>query len=76
MNMRTEPLAIRAELSRSDRCAAAGLSVRARAPVLALCRALIAAGHDPRTPLEAWRDERLCLRVRSRGRGGGADASS
>ena len=26
---------------------------------------LVDAGHDPATPLEAWRDSTLCLRVRS-----------
>jgi hypothetical protein len=39
------------------------------APVLALCRALIEAGHDPNTPLEAYRGATLCLRVRSIGEG-------
>jgi hypothetical protein len=36
---------------------------------LALARLLIEAGHDPATPLEAWRGETLCLRVRSIGEG-------
>ena len=35
--------------------------------MLALCRQLIAAGHDPRLPLEAWRGLVPCLRVRSIG---------
>jgi hypothetical protein len=39
------------------------------APVLALCRKLIEAGHDPATPLEAWRGAILCLRIRSIGEG-------
>ena len=33
--------------------------------LLALCRELIEAGYDPAMPLEAWRGEMLCLRVRS-----------
>jgi hypothetical protein len=37
--------------------------------VLALCRALVEAGHDPATPLEAYRGSTLCLRVRSIGEG-------
>ena len=59
--------AIRAELIGSNRCAALGITVSATAPVLALCRQLIAAGHDPGLPLEAWRGPILCLRVRSIG---------
>src|SRR5262249_52986218 len=39
------------------------------APILALCRALIEAGHDPATPLEVSRGSTLCLRVRSIGEG-------
>ena len=38
---------IRAELIGSNECAAAGLTISGRAPVLALCRQLIADGHDP-----------------------------
>jgi hypothetical protein len=56
---------IRASLFGLDRCEAEGVTVRGSAPVLALCRELIAAGFNPATPLEAWRDETLCLRVRS-----------
>jgi len=59
--------AIRAELIGSNRCAALGITVSATAPVLALCRQLIAAGHDPGLPLEAWCGPILCLRVRSIG---------
>src|SRR5215468_10788995 len=46
--------AIRAELIDSDRCSALGMTERSAAPVLA-------------TPLEAWRGDVLCLRVRSIG---------
>jgi hypothetical protein len=56
-----------AELSGPDACSAAGITVRAAAPVLELCRALIDAGHDPATRLEAYRGETLCLGVRSIG---------
>jgi hypothetical protein len=59
--------AIRAELIGSDTCTALGLTCNSSSPVLALCRALIAAGHDPTTRLEAYRGETLCLRVRSIG---------
>jgi hypothetical protein len=54
-----------AELIGSDTCAALGLIAKSGAPVLALCRKLIEAGHDPSMPLEAYRGETLCLRVRS-----------
>jgi hypothetical protein len=56
---------IRAELIGSDDCTAAGLTISGRAPVLALCRQLIADGYDPGLPLEVWRGPVLCLRVRS-----------
>jgi hypothetical protein len=58
-----------AELIGSDRCEAEGLIVRGHAPVLQLCRALVAASFDPASPLEAWRGETLCLAVRSIGEG-------
>lgn len=57
--------AIRAEIAGSDTCVSSGITVRSPSPVLAICRALIDAGHDPATPLEAWRGHVLCLRVRS-----------
>jgi hypothetical protein len=61
--------AIRAELIANDCCSALGMTARGPAPVLSLCRQLIEAGHDPATPLEAWRGDVLCLRVRSIGKG-------
>ena len=60
---------IRATLIGSNRCEAEGLSARGYAPVLDLCRVLVAAGYNPACPLEAWRGETLCLRVRSIGEG-------
>jgi hypothetical protein len=60
------PLPLRAELIGSNQVTAAGITVSGRnAPALALCRALIAAGHDPATPLEVYRATTLCLRVSS-----------
>jgi hypothetical protein len=56
-----------AELIRSDRCSAFGIIATGHAPVLGLCRALIAAGHDPNRPLRAYRGEVLALCVRSIG---------
>jgi hypothetical protein len=56
---------MRAELIGSDECTAAGLTTSGRAPVLALCRQLIADGYDLGLSLEVWRGPVLCLRVRS-----------
>ena len=41
--------------------------MRAMAPVLAMCRKLIADGDDPDRPLHAYRGAVLCLIVRSIG---------
>jgi hypothetical protein len=46
---------IRAELVGDDACTALGKTVKSPSPVLALCRKLVDAGHDPATPLEAYR---------------------
>jgi hypothetical protein len=64
-----QPDLIHAELSSSDTACALGITVQASAPVLALCRRLVETGCDPRTPLEAWRGNVLCLRIRSIGEG-------
>ena len=61
--------AIRAELIGSVCCSALGTTARGTTPALVLCRLLIQAGHDPATPLEAWRGTTLCLRVHSIGEG-------
>jgi hypothetical protein len=58
---------IRADLTGSDTCVALGLIAKSAAPVLALCRKLVEAGHGPATPLEVYRGNMLCLRVRSIG---------
>jgi len=67
----TKAQAIFAELIGSDRCSALGMTVGGTTPVLALCRLLIEAGHHRATPLEVYRGEVLCLRVRSIGEGAG-----
>jgi hypothetical protein len=58
---------IHVELAWSDHATALGTVVKGGAPVLQLCRLLIEAGHDPATPLEAWRGGTLCLRIRAIG---------
>lgn len=60
---------IRATLVGSDCCEAEGISARGYATVLDLCRELVAAGFNAASPLEAWRGETLCIRVRSIGGG-------
>ena len=66
---------IDAELSKDDICSALGITVQAPSPVLALCRKLVALGHDPSTPLDAWRGDVLCLRIRSIGEAAGLEVS-
>jgi hypothetical protein len=59
-----------AELIGSDTCRAdSGITVRSTAPVLALCRELLAAGLDPDAAVEAYRAGTLALRVRTIGEG-------
>jgi hypothetical protein len=60
---------IRAEIIGSDRCEADGFTVRAAAPVLAMCRKLIEAGYDRARPLNAYRGDVLALKVSSIGYG-------
>jgi hypothetical protein len=61
--------ALRAIIIGSNQAEANGVTARGHAPVLALCRALIEAGHDPNTSIEAYRGATLCLKVRSIGEG-------
>jgi hypothetical protein len=58
---------IKAQLRGDDTAEACGLTIRNSSPVLALCRRLIEAGHDPSTRLEAYRGDVLCLSIRSIG---------
>jgi hypothetical protein len=64
-----------AQLSGADAASAAGLTVRSSSPVLALCRKLLERGHHPTTPLQAYRGEVLCLRIRSIGEAAGLEVS-
>ena len=66
LSIHRRPL-IYADLNNDDVCAALGVTIKSPSPVLDLCRALVEAGHDPTTPLEAYRGKTLCLRVRSIG---------
>ena len=62
---------IRAELKGCDRALSCGFVVRSSSPVLALCRKLVDAGYHLTTPLEAYRGDTLCLKVRSIGEAAG-----
>jgi hypothetical protein len=62
--------AVPAELLGSTQCTAEGITANSSSPVLELCRLLLAAGHDPDQPLEAWRGDTLSLRIRSIGEAG------
>jgi hypothetical protein len=63
------PDLVRAAIAGFDRCDAEGHTVRAAAPVLAMCRRLLAAGYDPARQLHAYRGDALALKVRSIGEG-------
>ena len=63
------PRTVTATLYGDNVAAACGISVQARAPALALCRALIVAGHDPAVALHAYRGDTLALKVHSIGEG-------
>jgi hypothetical protein len=67
---------IRAELIGCDTATALGRTVTAYAPVLELCRALVAAGHDPAAPLHAYRGPTLCLIVRTISEAAGLEINS
>jgi hypothetical protein len=58
---------IHIEISDSDTASACGLTAKAQAPIVNLCRMLLEAGHDPAEPAEAYRGATLCLRIPSIG---------
>ena len=60
---------VHAELIGSETACAEGITAHNQAPVLALCRLLVSAGHDPDRPLEVYRGYMLALRVHTIGEG-------
>jgi hypothetical protein len=68
--------AIRAELIGDDRATALGIEARSAAPVLDLCRKLVAAGHDPVSALHAYRGATLSFVVRSIGEAANLEVNS
>ena len=59
---------IRAELTGSDTCRCGGITATGNAPVLALCRQLLAAGLNPDQALEVYRGATLALRISNIGK--------
>lgn len=53
----------------SNTAQAADIVARGHSPVFDLCRKLVAAGHDPASPMECYRGDMLCLRIRTIGEG-------
>jgi hypothetical protein len=47
-------MTIKADITSASTCVAEGITANGTAPVLALCRKLIAAGYDPALPLHAY----------------------
>jgi hypothetical protein len=58
---------IGATLSGDDIVTALGITAQSSSPVLALCRQLVAAGHDPATAMHVVRGDTLALIIRSIG---------
>jgi hypothetical protein len=68
---------IRAELSSDTYATALGITVRSPSPVLALCKKLVEVStYAPETPLNAYRDGTLCLRVLGIGEAAGLSVAS
>src|SRR5262249_22908970 len=63
----TQPV-ICATLSGSSCCEAAGITARGHAPILALCRKLLAAGFNPDSALIVYRNGVLSIRINSIGK--------
>ncbi len=60
-------LPLRAQLIGSNTCSVEGVTATGTAPVLLLCRKLLAAGVDPSRSLEVYRGPTLALAVRGIG---------
>jgi hypothetical protein len=67
---------VRADLTGSDTASALGITARGAAPVLILCRELIAAGLDPDRAMEIFRSGTLALHVRTIGQAAGLEINS
>jgi hypothetical protein len=58
-------MTLRAEIRGNASACCNGITVTAPALVLALCRKLVEAGYEPAEPLEAYRGDTMCLKVRT-----------
>lgn len=67
---------IRAKIIGDHTCAAEGVTAHGASPVLQLSRLLVNAVFDPAAPLEAYRGDVLCLRVRAIGEAAGLEINS
>jgi hypothetical protein len=67
---------IRADLIGATIFIAAGITAIGNTPVLAICRQLVEAGHDPRRRLNVYRGDTLALTVRSIGVAAGLEINS
>lgn len=67
---------IRAALVGSQHCSALGIAAHSYAPLLNLCKLLVASGVDPAMVLHAYRGDMLCLIVRSIGQAAALDINS
>jgi hypothetical protein len=70
---RSETQPLFAELTGANTCTATGITARASAPVLALCRELLAAGVAPDRAMQVYRRATLSLRIRSIGEAAGLE---
>jgi hypothetical protein len=59
--------ALAVELTGANTCTGVGITARSTAPVLALCRELLAVGLDPDRAMQVYRGATLALRIRSIG---------
>jgi len=59
--------ALHADLIGGDMATALDITANSSSPVISLCKKLIEAGFDPTSPLECWRGDVLCVRIRSIG---------
>jgi hypothetical protein len=69
-------LPLHAELTGDNTCTGSGITATGNAPVLALCRQLLAAGLDPDQAMEVYRGAVLAVRVRSIGEASGLEINS
>jgi len=68
-------MTIRAELSSDSIATSCGIEIKSPSPVLALCRELLARGSLSSASMAIYRDDTLCLKVRSIGEAAGLAVS-